>query len=97
MPPDDTTTSTAETLARFLEQHAQRRPDGIAIRYGDLQWSWAAWASPIRRTRERFAHLAAYKCPRTVDFTTELPRNASGKILKTQLREPYWKDRTRKV
>jgi acyl-CoA synthetase (AMP-forming)/AMP-acid ligase II len=42
-------------------------------------------------------HLAAYKCPRTVDFMPELPRNASGKILKTQLREPYWKGRTRKV
>jgi hypothetical protein len=37
MPPADTETSTAETLAGFVEQHAQRRPDGIAIRYGDLQ------------------------------------------------------------
>ncbi|GBG38197.1 long-chain-fatty-acid--CoA ligase [Mycobacterium montefiorense] len=42
-------------------------------------------------------HLAGYKCPRTVDFVNELPRNASGKILKNQLREPYWKDRARKV
>jgi acyl-CoA synthetase (AMP-forming)/AMP-acid ligase II len=42
-------------------------------------------------------HLAAYKCPRTVDFVAELPRNASGKILKTQLRQPYWKDRNRNV
>lgn len=42
-------------------------------------------------------HLASYKCPRTVDFVDELPRNASGKILKNQLREPYWKDRARKV
>ncbi|WAC89687.1 long-chain-fatty-acid--CoA ligase [Mycobacterium sp. Aquia_213] len=42
-------------------------------------------------------HLAGYKCPRTVDFVAELPRNASGKILKNQLREPYWKDRARKV
>jgi acyl-CoA synthetase (AMP-forming)/AMP-acid ligase II len=42
-------------------------------------------------------HLAGYKCPRTVDFMPELPRNASGKILKTQLREPYWKDRKRNV
>ena len=49
MPPADTETSTAETLAGFVEQHAQRRPDGIAIRYGDLQWSWADWASRIRR------------------------------------------------
>jgi acyl-CoA synthetase (AMP-forming)/AMP-acid ligase II len=42
-------------------------------------------------------HLAGYKCPRTVDFVDSLPRNASGKILKNQLREPYWKDRARRV
>ncbi|MCV7408767.1 long-chain fatty acid--CoA ligase [Mycobacterium florentinum] len=42
-------------------------------------------------------HLAGYKCPRTVDFVDALPRNASGKILKNQLREPYWKDRGRSV
>ncbi|WP_118914723.1 long-chain-fatty-acid--CoA ligase [Mycobacterium shigaense] len=42
-------------------------------------------------------HLAGYKCPRTVDFAAELPRNASGKILKNQLREPYWQDRARRV
>lgn len=40
---------------------------------------------------------ASYKCPRTVDFVAELPRNASGKILKTQLRQPYWKDCDRNV
>ncbi len=42
-------------------------------------------------------HLAGYKCPRTVDFVPALPRNASGKILKTTLREPYWRDRTRAI
>ncbi len=42
-------------------------------------------------------HLAGYKCPRTVDFVPSLPRNASGKILKTELREPYWRDRARRV
>jgi acyl-CoA synthetase (AMP-forming)/AMP-acid ligase II len=42
-------------------------------------------------------HLAGYKCPRTVEFVDTLPRNASGKILKNQLREPYWKDRARRV
>jgi acyl-CoA synthetase (AMP-forming)/AMP-acid ligase II len=42
-------------------------------------------------------HLAAYKCPRTVDFVAELPRNASGKILKNALREPYWRGRTRAI
>jgi acyl-CoA synthetase (AMP-forming)/AMP-acid ligase II len=42
-------------------------------------------------------HLAGYKCPRTVDFVPALPRNPSGKILKTALREPYWQDRSRNV
>jgi acyl-CoA synthetase (AMP-forming)/AMP-acid ligase II len=41
--------------------------------------------------------LAGYKCPRTVDFLPSLPRNASGKILKAELRQPYWKDRARGV
>ena len=30
--------------------------------------------------------LAAYKCPRRVDVVAELPRNAGGKVLKTELR-----------
>ncbi|MDX2675076.1 class I adenylate-forming enzyme family protein [Streptomyces soliscabiei] len=33
-------------------------------------------------------HLAGYKCPTVVDFAGQLPRNASGKVLKTHLREP---------
>ena len=35
--------------------------------------------------------IAAYKRPRSVDFVDALPRNASGKVLKRELREPYWK------
>jgi acyl-CoA synthetase (AMP-forming)/AMP-acid ligase II len=35
-------------------------------------------------------HLAGYKCPRSVSFTGELPRTGSGKLLKRQLRAPYW-------
>jgi fatty-acyl-CoA synthase/long-chain acyl-CoA synthetase len=35
-------------------------------------------------------HLASYKVPRSVDFTDELPRTGSGKLLKRQLRAPYW-------
>ncbi|MDX3195203.1 long-chain fatty acid--CoA ligase [Streptomyces sp. MN03-5084-2B] len=44
--------------------------------------------------RERLAH---YKCPRSVDIVDALPRNATGKILKRSLREPYWRDRDRNV
>ena len=48
----------------------------------------------IAFTRERIAH---YKAPKTVDFTAELPRNPSGKILKRELRKPYWADREKQV
>lgn len=41
--------------------------------------------------------LGRFKCPRSVDFIGELPRNASGKVLKRVLREPYWAGQTRKV
>ncbi|MDH5736796.1 MAG: long-chain-fatty-acid--CoA ligase [Gammaproteobacteria bacterium] len=41
--------------------------------------------------------LAHYKCPTSVDWLEEIPRNPSGKILKTELRKPYWKGRSRNV
>jgi long-chain acyl-CoA synthetase len=34
--------------------------------------------------------LASYKRPRTIEWVAELPRNAAGKVLKAQLRAPYW-------
>jgi acyl-CoA synthetase (AMP-forming)/AMP-acid ligase II len=36
------------------------------------------------------ARLAHYKCPTAVTFVDELPRNPSGKVLKRELRAPYW-------
>lgn len=41
--------------------------------------------------------LGGYKIPRRVSFMDELPRNASGKVLKKDLREPYWEGHTRRV
>ncbi len=41
--------------------------------------------------------LASYKRPKSVDIVAELPRNTMGKLLKKDLRAPYWKDRERKV
>jgi acyl-CoA synthetase (AMP-forming)/AMP-acid ligase II len=48
----------------------------------------------IEWSRER---LAGFKRPRSVDFVDAIPRNPSGKILKRQLREPYWAARERQV
>ncbi|MDB5432327.1 MAG: acyl-CoA synthetase [Caulobacter sp.] len=41
--------------------------------------------------------IAAFKAPKTIDFIDALPRNASGKILRRELREPYWAGRERRV
>jgi acyl-CoA synthetase (AMP-forming)/AMP-acid ligase II len=41
--------------------------------------------------------LGGYKRPRSVDFVDALPRNPSGKVLKKELREPYWRGHERRV
>ena len=42
-------------------------------------------------------HLARFKCPTSVDWIDVLPRNPSGKVLKKDLRAPYWEGRSRNV
>ena len=41
--------------------------------------------------------IAGYKCPKSVDIAEALPRNASGKVLRRHLREPYWEGVNRRV
>ena len=41
--------------------------------------------------------IAGYKCPKSVDYIEALPRNPSGKILRKDLREPYWAGQERRV
>jgi acyl-CoA synthetase (AMP-forming)/AMP-acid ligase II len=41
--------------------------------------------------------LGGFERPRSVDFVAELPRNPTGKVLKRQLREPYWTGHKRRV
>ena len=41
--------------------------------------------------------LGGFERPRSVEFINELPRNPSGKVLKRELREPYWKGQKRRV
>jgi long-chain acyl-CoA synthetase len=51
-------------------------------------------ADLIEHCRGRLAH---YKCPTSVDRISMIPRNPSGKILKTELRKPYWDGEQRRV
>jgi long-chain acyl-CoA synthetase len=48
----------------------------------------------VAYARDRLAH---YKCPTSVDFVDALPRNPAGKVLKRELRAPYWVGRDRSV
>lgn len=42
-------------------------------------------------------HLASIKCPRSVDFTDELPRLPTGKLYKKPLRDRYWEGHERRI
>ena len=51
-------------------------------------------AEIIAYAKER---LATFKCPTSVEWIDVLPRNPSGKVLKKDLREPYWAGHERRV
>ena len=48
----------------------------------------------IAYSREK---IAGFKCPKTIKFINEIPRNPTGKVLRKDLREPYWKGKQRNV
>jgi long-chain acyl-CoA synthetase len=93
-----------------LESQLAGHPDVVdvaVIGVPDDRWGEAVKALVVRRpgaslTGEELiewsrSRLAGYKRPRTVDFIEAIPRNPSGKILKRELREPYWAGQARRV
>jgi acyl-CoA synthetase (AMP-forming)/AMP-acid ligase II len=89
-----------------LEQHPEIY-DVAVFGIPSEDWGEAVHATVVRSpgssltgeqvTAYAHEHLAGYKVPRSVDFTSELPRTGSGKLLKRQLRAPYWAGRTAQV
>ena len=63
----------------------------------DRASSWAT--SSLAAELMDFAHerLAAYKCPRSIDFEKELPRLPTGKLYKRLLKDRYWGDKTSRI
>ncbi len=74
--------------------------DAAVFGIPDERWGESVKAVVVLKDGERastdilIAHckeqLASFKIPRSIDFTEELPRNPSGKILKKELRNTYW-------
>jgi acyl-CoA synthetase (AMP-forming)/AMP-acid ligase II len=81
--------------------------DAAVVGIPDAQWGESLLAFVVPRAghspspaeieaflRER---LAGYKVPRRYEFVGTLPRNATGKVLKRELRAPYWQGRARRA
>ena len=79
----------------------------MVIGVPDLQWGESVRAIVVLRegasaTAEDLmafcqGKLGGFERPRSVTFVAELPRNATGKVLKRVLREPYWAAHGRRV
>ena len=54
-------------------------------------------ASPDDLIEHARAHLGSIKAPKSVDFIESLPRSPVGKVLKRELRAPYWAGQTRQI
>jgi long-chain acyl-CoA synthetase len=91
-----------------LIENATVGPEDVdALRVPHEKWGETVKAVVVRRPgvdvtdaeliaycRENLAH---YKCPSSVEWRDALPRNSTGKVLKTELREPYWHGHARRV
>lgn len=107
----DMIVSGGENIYSAEVERALRENPSIAevavIGVPDEKWGEAVKACVVIKTDKNQSELeiiadcktriAKFKSPKTVDFVKVLPRNAAGKVLKTELRAPYWTDKKRAV
>lgn len=93
-----------------IEAALEHHPDVLEVAvFGTPSEEWGETVHAVVVVREGGAmtaddvmafareHLASYKVPRGVTFMDELPKTGSGKILKRELRAPFWAGRDSKV
>jgi long-chain acyl-CoA synthetase len=83
--------------------------EAAAFGVPDEKWGEAVWAVVVPRQEHHNVdpkeiiefcrqHIAGYKVPKGIDIQTEpLPKSGPGKVLKRELRAPYWEGKDRAV
>ena len=108
---DDLILCAGENVFSARIENVLRDQEGVAdvavIGVPDALWGEAVKALVMPRPgftlrvedimRHARARLAGFNVPKSVEFVAQLPRNAGGKLLKEQLRRPYWQGRARRV
>ena len=44
-----------------------------------------------------FANIAKFKCPRSIEFRAEIPRDPNGKLYRNRVREPFWANQPKAI
>ena len=96
--------SSIEVEDRLMAHPAVREVAVIGIpdeRWGELVTALVVTDGSAVTAEDLITHcrgtLGGFKCPKRVEFVTELPRTATGKLQKFKLREPFWAGRESQV
>ena len=96
--------SSIEVEDRLMAHPAVREAAVIGIpdeKWGELVTALVVTDGSTVTAEDLITHcrstLAGFKCPKRVEFVTELPRTATGKLQKFKLREPFWASQDRQV
>lgn len=56
-------------------------------------------ADAARQDMMNYCHakIAKFKCPRTIEFRAEIPRDPNGKLYRNKVREPFWADQPKAI
>ena len=95
---------------REVEEVLYRHPavqEAVVFGIPDERWGEAVMAAVVLRPSQHATvdelrafcagEIAGYKRPKLIEFAESLPKNATGKVLRRQLRDPYWRGHERQV